>query len=75
MSIHEGGFTTKEDEETKRKAEEAERMIAEGKVRVNPKNHVVRGGKKRAEDAEDKEVSSALDELDALDAMFKGVLK
>ena len=73
MSLHEHGFTTEEDEARRAKAAEAERMIAEGHVKVNPKNHVKRKGK--VEDAEDREVSGALDELDALDAMFAGTLK
>ena len=71
--VYDHGGRKEEEEERLRKAAEAEQMIASGKVRVNPKNHVVRKGGKA--DAEDREVSSALDELDALDKMFDGVLK
>ena len=68
-----GGFARAEDAEREKKAQTAEALIAGGKVKVNPKNHVVRKG--RGLDAEDAEVAGALDELDAVDDMFAAVLK
>ncbi len=47
-------------------------QIAAGKVKVNPKNHVMRKG--AAEDNEDKEVSGALDELDGEKVHFHSML-
>ncbi len=63
----------KEEAEALVRAQEADRAMASGHVKVSSKNHVLR--KNRGRDAEDDAIEAELNSLDALDTMFNAVLK